>query len=149
MSTKTDKITEEDIGTGAGLFEVRKIGDEYITFTKQCKGHKACTILLRGTSKDILNEVERNRQDDLDGARKLYQEPPRVPSGGATEMEVAHGLREKAKTMIENAWTQDEEVGDGTTSVIVLTAEMMGVSHPLLEEKRYSTVVIIKDTAAT
>ena len=34
-----------------------------------------------------------------------------------------------AKTLIEIARTQDEEVGDGTTSVIVLAAEMLGVSR--------------------
>merc|ERR1712180_479622 len=51
---RTDEITEEDIGTGAGLFEVRKIGDEYFTFIEQCTDPKACTILLRGASKDIL-----------------------------------------------------------------------------------------------
>ena len=64
-------------------------------------------------------------------------------------MKVAHRLREKAKMMIEIARTQDEEVGDGTTSVSVLTAEMMGGSHQFLEEKRHPNVVILKDTAAT
>jgi len=96
---RTDEITEEDIGTGAGLFEVRKIGDEYFTFIEQCKDPKACTILLRGASKDILNEVERNLQDALNVARNLYQEPSLVPGGGATEMEVAHLLTQKAKTL--------------------------------------------------
>merc|ERR1712200_178670 len=96
---RTDEITEEDIGTGAGLFEVRKIGDEYFTFIEQCKDPKACTILLRGASKDILNEVERNLQDALNVARNLYQEPALVPGGGATEMEVAHLLTQKAKTL--------------------------------------------------
>merc|ERR1719289_124709 len=47
-----------------------------------------------------------------------------------------------AKTMIEIARTQDEEVGDGTTSVIVLAAEMLGVSHQFLEEKMHPTVII-------
>merc|ERR1712142_22847 len=51
---RTDEITEEDIGTGAGLFEVRKIGDEYFSFIEDCQNPKACTILLRGASKDIL-----------------------------------------------------------------------------------------------
>merc|ERR1711936_170692 len=92
-------ITEKDIGTGAGLFEVRKIGDEYFTFIEQCKDPKACTILLRGASKDIFNEVERNLQDALNVARNLYQEPALVPGGGATEMEVAHLLTQKAKTL--------------------------------------------------
>merc|ERR1711936_883336 len=47
-----------------------------------------------------------------------------------------------AKTMIEIARTQDEEVGDGTTSVIVLASEVLGVSHQFLEEKIHPTVVI-------
>jgi len=96
---RTDEITEDDIGTDCGLFEVRKIGDEYFTFLEQCKDPKACTILLRGASKDILNEVERNLQDALNVARNLYQDPFIVPGGGATEMEIAHQLGLKAKTL--------------------------------------------------
>merc|ERR1719188_574217 len=96
---RTDEITEDDIGTGAGLFEVRKIGDEYFTFIEECKDPKACTILLRGASKDILNEVERNLQDALNVARNLHQEPSLVPGGGATEMELAHLLTQKAKSL--------------------------------------------------
>merc|ERR1719370_1704824 len=96
---RTDEITEEDIGTGAGLFEIRKIGDEYFTFMEKCKDPKACTILLRGASKDILNEVERNLQDALNVARNLYQDPCLVPGGGAAEMEVAHLLGQKAKSL--------------------------------------------------
>merc|ERR1740137_55080 len=44
--------------------------------------------------------------------------------------------------MIEIARTQDEEVGDGTTSVIIMAAEVLGVSHQFLEEKMHPTVVI-------
>merc|ERR1719195_1612893 len=47
-----------------------------------------------------------------------------------------------AKTMIEIARTQDEEVGDGTTSVIILAAEVLGISHQFLEEKIHPTVII-------
>lgn len=55
-----------------------------------CKDPKACTILLRGASKDILNEVERNLQDALNVTRNVIQEPILVPGGGATEMSLAH-----------------------------------------------------------
>jgi len=96
---RTDEITEEDIGKDCGLFEIKKIGDEYFTFLEQCKDPKACTILLRGASKDILNEVERNLQDALNVARNLYQDPFVVPGGGATEMEIAHQLGLKAKSL--------------------------------------------------
>jgi len=56
----------------------------------QCKNPKACTILLRGASKDILNEVERNLQDALHVARNVVQDPRLVPGGGAAEMAISH-----------------------------------------------------------
>lgn len=97
--SRTDEINEEDIGTGAGLFEVRKIGDEYFTFIEGCKDPKACTILLRGASKDILNEVERNLQDAIHVARNIFLKPKLVPGGGAVEMEVSCQLAEKSKSL--------------------------------------------------
>ena len=47
-----------------------------------------------------------------------------------------------AKTMILIARTQDEEVGDGTTSVVFWAAERRGESHQFLEEKSHPIVVI-------
>lgn len=35
--------------------EIKKIGDEYFTFITECRDPKACTILLRGASKEILS----------------------------------------------------------------------------------------------
>lgn len=96
---RTEEIKEEDIGTDCGLFEIKKIGDEYFTYLVDCKDPKACTILLRGASKDILNEVERNLQDALNVARNVIQDPILVPGGGATEMSLAHALNEKAKSI--------------------------------------------------
>jgi len=92
---RTEELTEKDIGTGAGLFEIKKIGDEYFTFVTKCKDPKACTILLRGPSKDILNETERNLQDALHVARNLILEPRLVPGGGAIELAVSQILTRK------------------------------------------------------
>ena len=46
------------------------------------------------------------------------------------------------KSMIEIARTQDEEVGDGTTSVIVLAGEMLANAEPFLEQGLHPTVII-------
>ncbi len=86
---RTDEIREEDIGTGCGLFEIRKIGEEFYAFIEKCTNPKACTIILRGASKDVLNEVERNFQDAMNVARNVMIEPFLVPGGGAGEMEIA------------------------------------------------------------
>ena len=55
ICNRIEEALESDIGTKAGLFEIRKIADEYFTFIEECDGAKACTILLRGASKDVLN----------------------------------------------------------------------------------------------
>jgi len=96
---RTDELKESDVGTGAGLFYVDKIGDEYYSFIVGCKNPKACTLLLRGASKDVLNEVERNLQDAMSVARNVVFDPRLLPGGGATEMAVAVALTEKAKAI--------------------------------------------------
>ena len=96
---RTEELREEDVGTGAGLFEIKKIGDEYFCFITECKDPKACTIILRGASKDVLNETERNLQDALHVARNLLIEPKLLPGGGAVEMAVARLLNEKASAI--------------------------------------------------
>ena len=61
----TADLKEEDVGLGCGLFEIKKIGDEYYSYIVECKNPKACSLLLRGPSKDLLNEIERNLQDAM------------------------------------------------------------------------------------
>ena len=107
-----EEITEADIGTKAGLFEVRKIGDEYFTFIEECKEPKACTILLRGASKDVLNEIERNLQDAMQTARNVLTEPLLLPGGGAVEMHIAQALKEHADKIEGSAQWPFAAVGD-------------------------------------
>ncbi|CAH8517288.1 unnamed protein product [Schistosoma turkestanicum] len=96
---RPEEIKEEDIGVQAGLFEVKTIGDEYFTFITKCKNPKACTILLRGASKDVLNEVERNLQDATNVVRNVVLEQRLVPGGGAVEMALAQELTQKSKSV--------------------------------------------------
>lgn len=55
------------------------------------------------------------------------------------EIDVQHPA---AKSVIELARVQDEEVGDGTTSVIILTGEMMVASRPFLEMNIHPTQIV-------
>jgi T-complex protein 1 subunit gamma len=94
---RPDEIQESDVGTHCGLFEIEKIGDEYYSFITDCKDAKACTLLLRGASKDVLNEIERNLADALSVTRNVFLDPKLVPGGGATEMSVSQALIEKSR----------------------------------------------------
>jgi len=55
--------------------------------------------LLRGASKDILMETERNLQDALNVARNILLDPRLVPGGGAVEMAVSVALAAKSKSV--------------------------------------------------
>lgn len=55
------------------------------------------------------------------------------------EIDVAHPA---AKSMIELARAQDEEVGDGTTSVIILAGEVLSVVESFLEKDIHPTVIV-------
>ena len=65
-----------------------------------------------------------------------------ITNDGATmlkEMDVQHPA---AKMMVEVSKTQDDEVGDGTTSVVVLTGELLGKAVELMDKKIHPTVII-------
>ncbi|CAD8203659.1 unnamed protein product [Paramecium octaurelia] len=93
---RPEELQETDVGTLCGTFEVKKIGDDYFAFFVDCKNPTACSIILRGASKDVLNEMERNLHDCLAVAKNIYQDPKLLPGGGAVEMEVSARLLEKA-----------------------------------------------------
>lgn len=76
------------------------ISSRYFTFLTECETPKACTILLRGPSKDILNEIDRNLADAMSVARNVVFNPTLAPGGGATEMAISVGLHAKAKSIV-------------------------------------------------
>uniref|UniRef100_A0A6B2L1C4 T-complex protein 1 subunit gamma n=1 Tax=Arcella intermedia TaxID=1963864 RepID=A0A6B2L1C4_9EUKA len=96
---RPDQIKETDVGTKCGLFEIKKIGDEYWTYITDCKDPKASTIVLRGGSKDTLAEFERNLTDAVSVARNIIYDPRMCPGGGATEMALSTKLMEKSKSI--------------------------------------------------
>ncbi|KAK4050945.1 T-complex protein 1 subunit gamma [Microbotryomycetes sp. JL221] len=96
---RVDDLRESDVGTKCGLFHVEKLGDEYFTFLTKCQEPKACTILLRGPSKDVLHEIDRNLADAMAVARNVVFDPRLAPGGGATEMAISVGLSKKARTI--------------------------------------------------
>merc|ERR1719326_398762 len=71
ICNRTEELSESNIGTQCGLFQIKKIGDEYFTFLVECEDPKACTVVLRGGSKDVLNEMERNLHDAFAVARNI------------------------------------------------------------------------------
>ena len=55
------------------------------------------------------------------------------------EIEVEHPA---AKMMVEVAKTQDEEVGDGTTTAVVLAGELLNKAEDLLDQNIHPTIIV-------
>jgi thermosome len=65
-----------------------------------------------------------------------------ITSDGATilkEMEVEHPA---AKMLVEVSKTQDDEVGDGTTSAVVVAGELLSKAEELLDNNLHPTVIV-------
>jgi T-complex protein 1 subunit gamma len=69
----------------------------------------------------------------------LPSAPPTRSNAILREIDVAHPA---AKSMIELSRTQDEEVGDGTTSVIILSGELLSVSQPFLDRNMHPRHIV-------
>ena len=94
---RVEDLREADVGTKCGLFNIEKIGDEYFTFLTDCEQPKACTILPRGPSKDILNEIDRNLADAMSAARNVVFNPQLDRGGGNTEMAISVALQSQGE----------------------------------------------------
>lgn len=65
-----------------------------------------------------------------------------ISNDGATIMKLLEVEHPAAKILVELAQQQDEEVGDGTTSVVVLAAELLKRANELVRKKIHPTTII-------
>jgi len=93
---RVDLLTEKDVGTKCGEYAVKQVANETFSFFYKCKSPKACSILLRGGSKDVLQEMDRNLQDAMCVTRNILLNPKILPGGGATEIAVSVKLNQLA-----------------------------------------------------
>ena len=88
-------LSKQDLGF-AGVVEVRKIGDDEMTFVTDCKNPKAVSVLVRGGSEHVVDEIDRNLADAIGVVSLVFQDGKIVTGGGATEIELALKLRKYA-----------------------------------------------------
>ncbi|MFZ2070281.1 MAG: thermosome subunit alpha [Halobacteriota archaeon] len=96
--TTLEEIRPEDLGA-AGIVEERKIGGEEMIFVENCTNPKAVSILLRGGTEHVVDELERGMNDALRVTACAVEDGKYVAGGGATEIELAMRLRDYAATV--------------------------------------------------
>lgn len=65
-----------------------------------------------------------------------------ITNDGATILKLLEVEHPAAKILCELAQLQDEEVGDGTTSVVIVAAELLKNADELVRQKIHPTSVI-------
>ena len=65
-----------------------------------------------------------------------------ISNDGATLIGLLDIIHPAAKTLVDIAQSQDNEVGDGTTSVVLMAGELLKQSKSLIEEGMHSAIII-------
>ncbi len=96
--TDLDEIKPEDLGE-AGKVEERKIGDDKMVFVTECKKAKAVSILVRGGTEHVVDEIERGLHDALSVIAVAIEDGKMITGGGSSAIEIAMALRDYAATV--------------------------------------------------
>ena len=90
-----DGLTQKDLGN-AGNVEETKIGDDKMTFVTDCKNPKAVSILIRGTTDHIVDELERGLHDALSVVKVALEDGKMTAGGGSAAIAISMALRDYA-----------------------------------------------------
>lgn len=91
-------ISDTDIGK-ADLVEEKKIGDKNFIFIRGCANPKSVSVLLRGGTKHVVENIETKFNDAVRVVGVALEDGRFVAGGGSPEIEVSLRLREYAATL--------------------------------------------------
>jgi thermosome len=96
--TSLKDLSKDDLGA-AGIVEEQTIGDEQMTYVKECKNAKAVTFLVRGGTQHVVDEVERAVKDAIGDISVSLKVGKVVAGAGAVEIALARELRRFANSL--------------------------------------------------
>jgi thermosome len=95
ISTNLDDLTSKDLGSAEHV-EQKKVETDKWVFIEGCRNPHAVTLLLRGGSQRVVDEVDRSIHDSLMVVKDVIEKPAIVAGGGAPEEYLASGLKDWA-----------------------------------------------------
>ncbi|MEK6850848.1 MAG: thermosome subunit alpha [Nanoarchaeota archaeon] len=115
-----------DFGFAESVEEVKK-GDEALTYIRGCLNPGVVTIIVRGTSAHVIDEIERAINDGLGDVISAVKSGKVVAGGGAIEIELAKRLRVYARTIGGREQLAIEEFANSLESIPETLAENAGL----------------------
>jgi len=142
-----NELSPDVLGYADIVEEVKK-GEDAMTYVRGCKNPKAVTILVRGSTEHVVDEMERAIKDGLGDVIAALKDGKVVAGGGAIEIELAKRLREYSRTLAGREQLAVEEFALALESIPETLAENAGLDpiNILTElKKRHESPSGIKD----
>jgi chaperonin GroEL (HSP60 family) len=98
LVTKLDDLKADDLGV-ANLVEEKKIADDRMTFVTGCKNPKAVSVLIRGGTEHVVDEIDRSLNDAISVVAVAFEDGKLVTGGGSAATELALRLRDFAASI--------------------------------------------------
>jgi len=95
ISTNLDDISANDLGS-AEIVHQKKVESDKWVFIEGCKNPRSVTVLIRGGSQRVVDEVDRSLHDALMVVKDVVEKPSIVAGGGSPEAYLATELNEWA-----------------------------------------------------
>lgn len=92
------ELSAEDLGK-AGMVRADKVGEEEMIFVEKCLNPKAVTLLVRGGTEHVAEEIKRAVTDGIGDVAAALKEGFIVAGAGAVEMQLALGIRQYAQKL--------------------------------------------------
>lgn len=124
--TNISELSDSDLGK-AQTVEERSVEEDKWVFIEGCQNPKAVSILARGGSQRVVDEVERSIHDALMTVKDVVEYPYIVVGGGATEAHVAGKLREWSNSLDGRPQLAAQRFAEGIESLPLALAENAGM----------------------
>ena len=93
ISTSIDDISEKDLGSAENVQQKKVETDKWV-FIEGCRNPQSVTMLIRGGTQRVVDEVDRSIHDALMVVKDVIERPAIVAGGGAPEALLAAFLKD-------------------------------------------------------
>ena len=126
ITTNLDDITAKDLGH-ANLVQQKKVETDKWVFIEGCKNPHSVTILIRGGSQRVVDEVDRSIHDSLMVVKDVIETPSIVTGGGSAEAYLAGQLNEYADSFDGREQLAVKQYAEALESIPLTIAENAGM----------------------
>ncbi len=95
ITTNIEDLSEKDLGSAQSVQQKKVESDKWV-FIEGCRNPQAVTVLIRGGSQRVVDEVDRSMHDSLMVVKDVIESPRIVGGGGAPESYIAMKLKDWA-----------------------------------------------------